>query len=98
MVLYTPQIISVYRIPRGRATHIILYGFRDGIELDDFFYSPGLKQKLHGFIETQELFTFSHNSLVKNNPLQLFHKVIDGLGTSVSTLKFNEIETFKKRM
>jgi len=74
-----PHVISVYRIPKGSSSHIILYGFRNMNELDEFFHSPEIKRKLHNFIETQELFTFSHNSLIKNSPVQLFHKAIDTL-------------------
>ena len=74
-LLKNPHVINVYRIPKGDA-YIILYGFSDVNELDDFFHSAKTKQELHNFIETQELFTFSHNSLIKNDPKQLFHKVI----------------------
>ena len=37
------------------------------------------KEEIQTFLETQELFTFSHHSLLKNSPLQLFHKMIDRL-------------------
>jgi len=93
-----PHIINVYRIPKGSSTHIIMYGFTDMNELDDFFHSAELRDRLHRYIETQDLFTFSHNSLIKNNPLQLFCKVIDNLGTKVSEIRFNELELFKKRL
>ena len=97
-LLKNPHIINVYRVPKGSSTHIILYGFQDMIELDDFFHSTKVKQELHRFIETQDLFTFSHNSLIKNSPIQLFHKVIDNLGTKVSEMQFNELENFKKTL
>jgi len=97
-LLKNPHIISVYRIPKGSSTHIILYGFQDLTELDDFFHSAAIRQELHDFIETQELFTLSHNSVVKNSPVQLFHKIIDNLGTKVSEIKFNELEKFKKKL
>ena len=95
-LLETPHIIQVYRIPSGSSTHIILYGFKDLNELDSFFHSPKKKQDLHKFIENQNLFTFSHNSLIKNDPVQLFHKVIDSLGTEPLN-GFVEIEKFKKK-
>lgn len=97
-LLGNPYIISVYRIPQGSSTHIILYGFKDMGELDDFFHSPKIKNELHNFIETQDLFTFSHHSLIKNSPIQLFQKAINNLGTSVSEVKFNELEKFKERL
>jgi len=45
----------------------------------------------------EELFTFSHNSLVKNDPLQLFHKMVDQLGVVKSEIRFIELEKFKKK-
>jgi DNA-binding Lrp family transcriptional regulator len=92
------HIISVYRIPKASSTHIILYGFKDLNELDNFFHSYKLKAKLHDFIETNELFTFSHNSLIKNNPIQLFQEVIDNFGEPVAEMKFDEIQNFKRRL
>ena len=93
-----PHVIHVYRIPKVSATHIILYGFSDMQELDSFFYSPKIRQQLHRYIETQELYTFSHNSLVKWNPKQLLRKAIDDVGTKHAMLQFKEIQKFKKRM
>lgn len=97
-LLNNPSVIRVYRIPKGSSTHIILYGFQDMTELDDFFHSAQVKQELHTFIEVQELFTFSHNSLVKDSPTQLFHKAIESLGTKIPRIKFDELEKFKKRL
>lgn len=92
------HIISVYRIPKASSTHIILYGFKDLNELDDFFHSSKFKAKLHDLIETNELFTFSHNSLIKNSPTQLFYEVIDSLGEQIPKIKFDEIQNFKRRL
>ncbi|MCR4327100.1 MAG: Lrp/AsnC family transcriptional regulator [Nanoarchaeota archaeon] len=91
------HIISVYRIPKASSTHIILYGFKDLNELDSFFHSGKFNAKLHNIIETNELFTFSHNSLIKNNPTQLFQEVIDNFGEQIPEIKFDEIKKFKRR-
>jgi len=96
--LKNPHIIRVYRVPQGSSTHIIMYGFKDMNELDSFFHSVKMKNELHRFIETQNIYTFSYSSLIKNSPLQLFNKAIDELGTKVSEIKFNEIESFKRRL
>lgn len=93
-----PHIINVYRIPKGSSTHVILYGFKDMNELDDFFHSYKMKREIHNLVETQELFSFSHNSLIKDSPSQLFHKVIDNLGKKNASVRFNELEMFKKRL
>lgn len=97
-LLNFPNIIQIYRLPNSSATHIILYGFRDINELDDFFHSSKNKELLHRFIENKELFTFSHNSLIKNKPLDLFNKVIDNIKNSTPKNGFLELENFKKRI
>jgi DNA-binding Lrp family transcriptional regulator len=96
-LLDNPHIISVYRVPKASTTHIILYGFRDMNELDEFFHSSLQKKELHSLVETRELFSFSHNSLVKNSPMMLFHKVMDAVDNS-QDVKFRELEKFKKRL
>lgn len=97
-LLKNPHVIQVYRIPKGSSTHIIMYGFKDVNELDNFFHSAKMKQELHNYIESQELHTFSYNSLIKNNPAQLFHKAIDRFGIKSSEIKFNELENFKRKL
>ena len=91
-LLEDPNIIQVYRIPSGVSTHIIFYGFRDLNELDHFFNTQKKKNNLHKFIENRELYTFSHNSLIKQNPNQLFNKLIDDLGAAplkgISEIKY----------
>ena len=97
-LLEDPNIIKVYRLPSGGSTHIILYGFKDMNELDSFFHSTKKKRELHNFIENREVFTFSHNSLIKDSPIQLFHKVIDNLGSEDPNPEFNELEKYKKKL
>lgn len=91
------NIIQVYRLPSGNATHVILYGFQDMNELDSFFHSAKNKNNIHKFIENKDLFTFSHNSLIKNNPSQLFNKMIDKLGEENKNMIFGELENFKRK-
>lgn len=96
-LLNNPNIINIYRIPKQSSTHILIYGFRDLEELDNFFHSQTIMESLHKYIETQELHTFSHNSLLKNNSIQLFNKAIDELGIKRSEAYFKELDLFKKR-
>ncbi len=93
-ILYdNPHTIHIYRIA-GYSSHVILYGFKDMNELDYFFHSPEMKEELHKFIETQEFFTFSHKGMVKNNPVKLFHKAIDDMGSRISRMN---LENFKEK-
>jgi DNA-binding Lrp family transcriptional regulator len=98
-LLKCSHIISVYRIPSGSSTHIIMYGFKDMAEMEDFFHSSAKKNELHRFIENQQLFNFSHNSLIKNDPVPLLHKAIDALNKEEfqNNSGFREIENFRKR-
>jgi len=93
-----PHVIEVYRLPSGSATHIILYGFKDMFEMDNFFHSPNKRKDIHNFIENKDVYTFSNHSLLKSDPMQLFNKVIDELETESTELRFLEIENFKKRI
>jgi len=94
----TDNMIQIYRLPNSNYTHIIMYGFRDIEELDDFFHSQKTRKRVHKYIENKELFTFSHNSLMKNDPSSLFKKMIDEIETPSKRNKINEIESFKKRL
>lgn len=75
-----PHILNMYRVSRTTPTYILVYGFCDLTHLENFFYSKTLREEMHNFIDIQELFTFSHNGVLKNNPQQLFQKVIENLG------------------
>jgi len=98
ILLNNEHVIDVFRIPRGSSTHILVYGFRDINELDTFFHNPAMKDELHKYLEIQDMFTFSHNSLLKNSPVQLFHKIIDNLDAPDSDVAFAELEKFKRKL
>lgn len=82
-----PHVMNVYRVTSGKADYIILYGFRDLNELDCFFHCPEMKGRIHNLIKNQDLFTFSNHGMIKNNPIQLFRKVVDDM--SIKPLKIN---------
>jgi DNA-binding Lrp family transcriptional regulator len=94
-LLDDPHIIQVFRMSHGQAQYAILYGFRDINELDFFFHSPHKKKEFHSFIETIELYPFSHNSLIKSSSSKLFTKMIDGLGIESAEIGFQEINRIK---
>ena len=75
-----PHIIQVFRLPGTDISYIVLYGFRDMNECDAYFHSLITKQDIRGLLEHKEVHIFSHQSLVKNSPIGLFHKMIDSLG------------------
>jgi DNA-binding Lrp family transcriptional regulator len=98
LLLKNEHVVSVYRLPKASSTHIIIYGFRDITEFDNFFHSSRMRSELHKYIEIQELFTFSHNSLLKNSPVQLYGKIIDELDIAAPQMRFGEIESYKRRI
>jgi DNA-binding Lrp family transcriptional regulator len=96
-LLDDPNIIHIYRLPNQNTTHIIMYGFRDMNDLDSYFHSPKKKLELHNFIENKEIFTFSHNSLIKSSPSQLFKKIISRFDDE-ETHPIEAFENFKRRL
>ena len=98
LLLDNHNVIHVYRLPRGSSTHVLIYGFKDINQFDDFFNSTVMRGELHKFLEIQDLFTFSYNSLIKNNPIQLFHNVIDKLDSTSNRFSFQELEKFKRKL
>jgi len=92
------NIINVYRLPNSSATHIILYGFKNIEELDEFFHSQKNKQEIFKYIENKEIHSFSHNSLIKNDSKNLFKKLIEEIDTPLKKREIEEIKNFKKKI
>ena len=74
-LLDNPHVIQVCRTLKGSATYLLLLGFANLEELDTFFRSS--KQEISQILEVQEIFTFSHQSMLKNNPIPLYNVMID---------------------
>ena len=73
-----PHLIRVYRLPEGENTHIILYGFRNLKEVDNYFH---ILQTERGHIsELKRLYILSAESMLKDSPNELLYKAIDELG------------------
>lgn len=98
ILLKDENILQIYRLPRGTETHVLIMGFKDIDDMDDFFHSNKKINEIHKYLQTKEMYTFSHNSLIKNNPNQLFNKVIDSLDTPQRKVAFSELENFKRRL
>lgn len=96
-LMENPNIIQVFRLPTGNYTHIIFYGFTDIDEMDSFFHTKNNIEEIHKYIEPQELFTFSNHSLIKNNTIPLFLKIIEEFDENKEK-KIKAFENFKKRL
>jgi DNA-binding Lrp family transcriptional regulator len=101
LVLKSPHIVSVYRIPEGQATHVALYGFRDLDELDKFFHVMQTSSAYNQYVDLKKIYVFSNHSLIKESPAQLFCKVIDEMGKErigAKPLPFAEIDNFGQKV
>jgi DNA-binding Lrp family transcriptional regulator len=67
------NVISAYRIPYGDATHLLQLGFPTMEALNTYFSE---ENQLNTFLDVQQLFTFSHHSIIKENKEQLFQELI----------------------
>lgn len=73
-----PHIINFYRLSEGDVTHILVYGFRNLAELDNYFH---VLQTERGHIsQLRRLYVFSTKSIMKDTPKELLYKVIDEAG------------------
>ena len=97
-LLQNPHIVSVYRIPKGNVTHLIMCAFHNLTEYDDFFHSAKIKREIHRFLEIKEVYAFSHHSVLKNDFSQLLHKAIDTWGEPSPDSEFEELKRFKRRL
>lgn len=60
-----PNLTKLYRVPNGDVTHIAHYGFRDIIEMNNFFQA--LQSKFSKYIEIVKLYTICNGSVVKDS-------------------------------
>lgn len=81
-LLSEPHIIQAMRLPNFSSNYILLYGFKDMQDLDEFFNNQKKKKELHSNIENREFFTFSNSSILKNSSAQLYSKFIEDLNES----------------
>jgi len=72
-----PHILRLYRFPDGDITHMVVYGFRTIKEMDHYFH---ILQTERGHIsELVKLHVLSNSSVMKDDPSELFQKLIDEL-------------------
>ena len=93
-IFENPNIIEANRLPNAKYTYIIFYGFEDMEDLDNFFHSNKNSKELFKFVENKEIFTFSHNSLIKNNYTKLLRQLIEDSPKN----EIPEFEKFEEKM
>lgn len=70
-----PYVISAYRVADARASHILLIGFRDTSQKEQ--YLAQIQTKHANDIEIKEIYTFSVDKIITQNPIGLLNEIID---------------------
>lgn len=73
----SPNIIGSFKLPGTNITNLFIAGFGSLEELDNYFAK--IKEKYSGLIEIQKMDVFSNKGLMKNSPMELLKKEIEGL-------------------
>ncbi len=71
-----PYVISAYRVADARASHIMLIAFRDTTQKEH--YLAQLQTQYTNEIEIKEVYTFSVDKIITQNPIGLLNEIIDG--------------------
>lgn len=93
-----PNIIEIYRLPNSNITHILILGFSDINEFDNFFHLKKNQESIHKYLETITIFNFSNHSIIKNDPTNLYLNKLDETPIAENHSTFNEIVKFKEKI
>ena len=75
-IIKIPFVISAYRVTnRAQISHIILFGFRDNVQKER--YLQDLQTKFSNEIEIKDIYTFSTENIITQNPIGLLNEIID---------------------
>ncbi len=70
-----PHMMNVFRLTHGGAQFLIVYGFENMAEMEDYFRSP--KHYERNLIQITQLYPLSYRGVIKNSVVQLVEKVLD---------------------
>ncbi len=70
-----PYVISAYRISDAKASHVLLIGFRDTLQKEQFISQ--MQTRYANEIEIKEVYSFSVDQIIIQNPISLLHEIID---------------------
>ena len=70
-----PYIISAYRVADAQASHILLIGFRDTSQKEH--YLSQMQTRYTNDIEIKDVYTFSVDKIITQNPIGLLNEIID---------------------
>ena len=70
-----PYIIAAYRVSDVQASHILLIGFRDTLQKEH--YISQIQTKYANDIEIKNVYTFSVDKIIIQNPIGLLNEMLD---------------------
>ena len=74
-IFKTPNIIEAYRVADEQASHVLIIGFRDTDQKEK--YITQIQTKFSEEIQIKEIYTFSVDKIISQNPLGLLHEIVD---------------------
>jgi len=84
----TPNIIEAYRVADEQASHILIIGFRDTHQKEQ--YIAQIQTKFAEEIQIKAIYTFSVDKIISQNPLGLLHEIVDKKEFSPGDLFLNQ--------
>ncbi len=80
-LLKSSNTINIFKLSEGFLTYLVLYGFKDIVEMDKYFKPSQClickKNNSNCCLDVQKIHVFSNESIIKNNPAMLLHQAID---------------------
>lgn len=76
--LLHPNAIKFYRIPQADITHLIIYGFRNLTEFNDFFET--MQEQQARYVRLKGLYTISNKNFAHKSASELIKKLLDEAG------------------
>jgi len=70
-----PYIFGAYRVTDLRASHILILGFRDVVQKEQYLIQ--LQTKFSTQVEIVDVYTFSVDKIITQNPIGLLYEIID---------------------
>jgi DNA-binding Lrp family transcriptional regulator len=71
----TPCVIEAYRVADEQASHVLILGFRDTYQKEQ--YIAQIQTEFAEDIQIKAMYTFSVDKIISQNPLGLLHEIID---------------------
>jgi len=71
----TPYVIEAYRVSDEQASHVLVLGFRDTQQKER--YISELQTKFAEEIQIKQIYTFSVDKIISQDPLGLLHEIVD---------------------